>query len=136
MSEPLQHEDRRSKCARVLSVLEIFVRTEAGGSLGSARGEVFRCNSVERRDSLCRVRSYDETTCVTHVVLRTVFTLTFGVFAFACRAIPRSESYVTFRHTGYVTLRHTATADNSSHGSDAVRERVRSHAARSACGVE
>ncbi len=30
------------------------------------------------------VRSYEETTRVTHVVLRTVLTLTFGVFAFAC----------------------------------------------------
>ena len=30
------------------------------------------------------VRSYEETTRVTHVVLRTVLTLTFGVLAFAC----------------------------------------------------
>lgn len=34
------------------------------------------------------------------------------------RAVRRSESYVAFRHTA-VTFRHAATADNSSHGSEA-----------------
>src|SRR5687768_2536726 len=57
-----------------------------------------------------------------------------GVCIRLWRAIPRSESDVTFRHTA-VTVRPAATADYSSHGSDAVGERVRSHAAGSAAGV-
>ena len=82
-----------------------------------------------------RLRSCEEATRVTHVVLRTVLLLTVGVVAFACgERIPRSESDVTFRHTA-VTVRPAATADHSSHGSDAVRERVRSHPAGSAGGV-
>ena len=50
------------------------------------------------------------------------------------RAVRGSESYVALRHTA-VTFRHAATADNSRHGSDTVRERVRSHAAGPASGI-
>jgi hypothetical protein len=72
---------------------------------------------------------------VTHVVLRTVLLLTVGVCAFACgEQSPRTESYLTVRHTA-VTFCPTATTDSSIHGSDAVRQRVRSHAAGSAGGV-